>query len=184
MPSTESEEFIIQNVGLGSLGPEKIIDGYVGQNLPNPIESVGGVSGGPCNTHVIPDLNHVAESSSIWISDSVSVNSSYSQRAKRNKKGNNYGVHSMKFRELIRKPIRGRKCNLKMAEEASAREEGSHLFSVREGGEESPGISLNSTSEEIEKTVKLGVDVGFQMENFRNELRDIIEGEGASNLIK
>ncbi|KAI3764987.1 hypothetical protein L2E82_15006 [Cichorium intybus] len=174
----------IGDVGLGSLGPDKIIDGDVAQNLTNLIETVGSVSGGPCNTHVIPDLNNVADSSSIGISDSVSVNSSHSLRAKRNNKGNINGVHSMKFRELIRKPIRGRKCNLKMVEEASARDDGSHLFSVREGGDESPGISLNSTSEEIEKTVKLGVDVGFQMANFRNELRDIIEGEGASNLIK
>ncbi|KAI3522045.1 hypothetical protein L1887_11523 [Cichorium endivia] len=174
----------IGDVGLGSLGPDKNFDGDVGQNLPNPIEKVGGASGGPCNTHVIPDLNHVAESSSLGISDSVSVNSSHSLRAKRNKKRNKNGVHSMKFRELIRKPIRGRKSNLKMVEDASTREDGSHLFSEREVGEESPGISLNSTSEEIEKTVKLGVDVGFQMEKFRNELRVIIEGEGASNLIK
>ncbi|KAI3515594.1 hypothetical protein L1887_14495 [Cichorium endivia] len=43
----------------------------------------------------------------------------------------------------------------------------------------SPVASLNSVSMEIENTVALGKDVGFQMEGSRSDLRTIIEGEGA-----
>ncbi|KAI3780292.1 hypothetical protein L2E82_10268 [Cichorium intybus] len=95
---------------------------------------------------------------------------------KRNKKSSKLGAYSMKLKDVVRNSSRG-------GSRISRRVE-SKLVNFVDMDQNSPGASLNSTSVEIEKTIRLGLDVGFQMDNFKEDLRTIIEGEGVAKLFK
>ncbi|KAI3708351.1 hypothetical protein L2E82_37519 [Cichorium intybus] len=45
----------------------------------------------------------------------------------------------------------------------------------------SPRNSVNSTSAEIQKTIEIGKEIGFQLQNVEELLRAEIEGEGVIN---
>lgn len=161
-----------RNMGFCSVGPGLNLEGDEGCNSSNNGVSLGLEKDGPGGTHVLPDLNHVIESSNKGLSESVSACSSNLQTSNRNKRSSKKGVYSLKLKDLIRKPSRGKS-------HTSRRMNGGSVASDYISNS-SPVVSLNSTSVEIEKTIKLGLDVGFQMDDFREDLRTIIEGEGAS----
>ncbi|KAI3764760.1 hypothetical protein L2E82_14776 [Cichorium intybus] len=156
------------DMGFCSAGPDFNLHDDMGGNSHNVL--VG--SEESSSNHVLPDLNHVVESSTLDSSDLVAVNNLNSQGHKRNKKSSKQGVYSMKLKDIIRSSSRGRIRIARRVENDSA--------NSIDMGQNSPDVSLNSTSVEIEKTINLGLDVGFQMANFKEDLRTIIEGEGAA----
>lgn len=124
----------------------------------------------------IPDLNHSIDQSISANEESVSVNANTPLTSKTRKKVAKQGVCSLKFRDLVRNPNLGRHRHKRKEKVVSE--------SVNSKEQSSPVASFNSVSVEVEKTMALGKDIGFQMEDSREALRAVIEGEGASKLNK
>ncbi|KAI3503433.1 hypothetical protein L1887_31874 [Cichorium endivia] len=156
------------NLGSPSVGP--VSDKEVNLGLSN--KSVDhSDSNSPMMSKEIPDLNECALPSSSLNSDSVSENELNTCFSKRGKKTVKQGIHSMKFKEIIRTSSKGRQRARRKSEVAS------ELANTKR--ESSLVASLNSISLEVEKTMTIGKDVGFRLENSRANVRSIIKGEGA-----